>query len=387
MKFLIKTIPALLLAGAPLFGQEGIAPALDPSTTPVVAPDTNPDNTIVRIIRRLTLDGSLSKADFDAAVQASGARVSEREMVVLRDALRGEVIGGPDFKLEAGVAEHAADVIYNANLFDNSKALLAGGTTYGGTAIPKAVRDVIVTAKLNGAAVYDPDDTNSDGERIYSHYPSISPATENMAFAWTEITPQALAADMSDTATHLRKSGQDGQRALFAEVVGGTGSISSEYDELSYPVSASSIMWHPQRDLLQEFGLDEVRKSRGPSGNRWSSNVAILSDGSLHGLPANRRHSATPNLILTNPALARGQQLMWNGHIRVEKGVVTYIGTSGMIAKRAARGKDIILNPVPLLKAWGFKVKDGLKLTSEHSSERPEVSEELAIQFERPGQD
>lgn len=382
---LTKAILVLLLAVAPLFAQDAIAPSLSGDTAAASpAPEIRPDGGLVRLIRRVTQDGSLSQADFDAALQDTGQRVSEREMIVLRDALQGKVRGGADFALQDGVLEHAKQAIFFANMYDESKALLAGGKTFGGTPIPQAVRDVVVTAKLNGAILYSPNDRNSDGETKYSHYPSITPPTQNMAFDWTEVTPMSLEADMNDTGTHLRKSGQQGSMALFEETTGGTGSISSEYDELGYPVTTWSLFSHPQRDLLIEHGPEEVQRSRGPSGNRWSSNVAIMSDGTIHCLPANRRHSDHPNLILTNPALARGQQLMWNGHIRVNKGVVTYIGTSGMLAKRAGRGQDIFLNPVPLLKAWGFKVSDGLSLRSEHSSERPAVSEELAIQFQDP---
>ena len=57
------------------------------------------------------------------------------------------------------------------------------------------------------------------------------------------------------------------------------------------------------------------------------------------------------------------------------------MGTSGRIAKRAARGKDVFINPIPLLKAWGFELDDDLQVVSEHDSARPQVDEERAIMF------
>ena len=131
---------------------------------------------------------------------------------------------------------------------------------------------------------------------------------------------------------------------------------------------------------------EAVAKVRTSSGNKWANNCAILSDGSFHCLPAVRRHEANGGLILTNPALSRGHQMMWNGHIRVSQGVVTYIGTSGRIARRAAQGKDRFIDPVPLLKAWGFEIAEGLRVVSEHGSYEPVVDSDRAIMTVNPAQ-
>jgi hypothetical protein len=78
-----------------------------------------------------------------------------------------------------------------------------------------------------------------------------------------------------------------------------------------------------------------------------------------------RRNPASRGLILTNPSLARGQRMLFNGHINMENGVVTSIGLSGRLHKLAARGDAKFIDPVPLLKAWGFEVSPNLKVNME----------------------
>jgi hypothetical protein len=256
------------------------------------------------------------------------------------------------------------------------------------------VKEIVALAKLNGAVAYDVTETNSDGEGKYSHYPAVTPATGNMAFDYTEVTPASLQADMDDTETHLRMAGSDSvdvngnamRVGRYREELGGTGSISAAYDERFHPVRAYAPSVLAMLDYPLDLDTDRVAKVRTSSGNKWSSNCAILSDGTVHCLPAVRRHGANGGLILTNPALSRGHQLLWNGHIRVNRGVVTYIGTSGGIAKRAARGKDRFIDPVPLLKAWGFEVSPGLRVVSEHATAEPVVDSSRAIQMENPDQ-
>ena len=59
--------------------------------------------------------------------------------------------------------------------------------------------------------------------------------------------------------------------------------------------------------------------------------------------------------------------MLFNGHIEAQNGVITSIGMSGRIAKRAARNQFAFIDPVPLLKAWGFKVSPNLRTYSEHA--------------------
>jgi len=349
---------------------------------------------IRQTLRLKTLDGSLSAADFKAALAAAGGRMNENEAEALRQALEGKLYETDGFAVEPEARETAVDLIFTANLFDESVQALSGGKTFGGTEIPRAVKEVVARAKLNGAVAYDVTDTNEDGEGKYSDYPAVTPATVNMAFAYTEITPKSLLDDMHDTSTHLRMAGSDSvdlngepfRVARYKEAVGGTGSISAAYDEIFHPVQAYAPSVLAMLGYPLDLDNEAVAKVRTSSGDKWSSNCGILSDGTIHCLPAVRRHEANRGLILTNPALSRGHQMLWNGHIRVVKGVVTYIGTSGRIAKRAAEGKDRFIDPVALLKAWGFEVAPGLRVTSEHGSAEPVIDSENAVMKANPAQ-
>ncbi len=393
-QLLKATALSLVFAPTVAFAQPAptgsIIRALDPDWRPDVRVRRSNEDEIAEV-KKLTADGELSAEDFGKVLESAGARVSPREMEIVRLALAGKVPGGPDFDVAEEVEDKAIDLLYEVNLFPDSLDLLEDNKTFAGTDLPRSVKEVMAIAKLNGAKAYDVNETNSDGELIYTHYPSLNPPTENMAFDYTEITPASLQADMDDLEDHLQIertetipwNGDTLTLGRYKTVTGGTGSISAAYDEAFHPVYTlpphilTLLGYSP---VMRIADVQNARASR--SGNKWSSNVAIMADGTIHCLPAVRRHSSTKGLILTNPALARGQQLMWNGHIRVVRGKVTYIGTSGGIAKRAARGKDVIINPIPLLKAWGFDMSPNLNVVSEHGSARPALDEDRAIMFE-----
>jgi hypothetical protein len=339
------------------------------------------DGRTVRAARPLVADGDLSAADVDALLAAAGARVNAAE--------GGTILGLLDKKVgdlpEYAVTDEARDRLVNAarllDLQSASREAVEAGKTYAGTEPPRSVQEVLARARLNGAVAYDVTETNADGEGVYSDYPSLTPATENMRFSWTEVTPAALEADKNDTRPHLRLAGVervtiDGDEVSLVRYrvsEGGSGSISAAYDEAYHPVRGWGEglrvrLGYPE--WMRAWSADAVREARSTSGDRWASNCAILADGSIHCLPAARRHSATPGLILTNPALARGRQVLWNGHLTARAGVITSVGTSGRISKRAAEGRDVFVNPLPLLKAWGFEVAPGLQVRSEHSTAR-----------------
>lgn len=388
-------------------------PAADPAAEPPLAPRDHPGalgvlegeegnpvvldtqaryraRRVLSAVRAGTRDGELSADDVRAAFEAAGNKVNDDEFAAIRLALTGSVPDADPFTVTPEAEQAAIDLAFAANLFEDSLTALADGKTYAGSELPASVKRVVAIAKLNGASAYDVTATNAEGEGIYTHYPSITPATENMTFAWTEVTPASLAADLADTGEHLRVSGsarvdlggaEPVTVARYTTMTGGTGSIEAAYDEAFHPVIPLTSADKDQLGYPADLDLDAVRMARSSSGHRWASNCAILSDGTIHCLPAVRRHSAHPGLILTNPALARGQQILWNGHIRVQAGKVVYIGTSGGISKRAAKGKEIFINPIPLLRAWGFEMAPGLTITSEHASARPSISDERAILF------
>lgn len=302
------------------------------------------EGAVTALLRDRVADGELSAADVKDAFGAAAPDGSTTcEMAEIRAALRGG-----RYTITADARAAAIDGAYEAGLWADSLRALSRGKTYGGTPIPDEVRALIATAKLHGAVVYDVEATDADGEGIYSHYPATAPATGNMAFSYTEITPAALAADAALTGPQTRITGEEDRRnadgttfkaVTYGTMNGGSGSISANYDEA----------WHD--DLY----------ARGRSGDKWANNFAILSDGSVHCLPAARR-SDLQDVILTNPALSRGQQMMFNGHLDVRNGVVVGVEMSGILSKRAARGRDVFVDPIAVLKAWGFRIAPNVEV-------------------------
>lgn len=206
--------------------------------------------------------------------------------------------------------------------------------TYAGTDVPAAVQELMKKALAAGATGYNIADYNPYGQTVAS-------ATGNMAFSYTEITPEKLAADLADkTTVSQRISGSDANKnTIYTTMLGGTGSISAVYDE------------NDHSDLF----------ARGPQGQKWANNCGILDDGSLHCLPAARRIENS-SYILVNPDLARSKKAFYNGHVDIQKGVVVSVEISGKICKAIAKGRLVAINPIALLKAWGFTIQTGLKI-------------------------
>ena len=234
-------------------------------------------------------------------------------------------------------------------------------STFGGSPIPEAVKKVVTDALAKGAVAYDvremkPDpvyntehgatEITLDGK--YNPYAQEQVATDSMAFDFTELTPAKIQADLAGTSTWREVNGYEGtgaqQSAKFKDVTGTpNGRITELYDEASWGET----------------------KARGPGGQKYASNFAILADGSFHAVPASRRSAAEPWRILTTASLARGKQMLFNGHLHMEKGVVTYVGLSGRLSKMAEKGEAKFVDPIELLKAWGFKMAPNLAVTNE----------------------
>src|SRR4051812_45909979 len=70
----------------------------------------------------------------------------------------------------------------------------------GGALIPQAVKDVISTALKTGALAYDVRETKNNGEFKWTPYgvTATAPNSSSMSFAYTEVTPQKIAADVAD---------------------------------------------------------------------------------------------------------------------------------------------------------------------------------------------
>jgi hypothetical protein len=222
------------------------------------------------------------------------------------------------------------------------------------------VKEVVRRAIAEGVLVYDvremkPDPVfDASNEKMtldgkYNPYAQEARATGSLAFSHTEITPEKILRDMETEQTFNILSGYEevnGQRtAMFREVTRkGSGIISQLYDEARWP------------DTM----------ARGPQGQKHADNVVILADGSIHCAPASRRYAAEPWLIITNGSLARGQLMLFNGHLRMENGVVTYVGMSGRLCRLMRNRNGVrFIDPIELLKAHGFELRPGLRLTAE----------------------
>jgi hypothetical protein len=312
-------------------------------------------------IRRLTLDGVLDASDVAEAFGETGGRVSMSEMLVIRDALEST-----DFQVTDDAVTEGHALARMANLLEHEAEELSAnaGMSYAGTEIPAAVQELVARARLNGAVSFDVRETKSDGEQRWTPYPATTPPVENMTFEHTEVSPQRLAADLADTAvTYNAIVGTETAeecdaagncleftQAKYEQRTGGSGNVASQFDEAGH---------HP--DIF----------ARGSSNQIWANNCAILSDGSLHCLPAARR-SVIQDVILTNPALSRCNEfqgfetgcktLMYLGHIDIRGGTVTGVEVSGRVSKRIARGNDNLIDPIAVLEAWGFDISPGLRI-------------------------
>lgn len=298
-------------------------------------------------LQEVTADGELSAADVDALWDEAGKKKSVGELNVIREAVDPALA---TYEVTAEATARAEDLGRIANIADEDEvATLLSGESFAGTQIPAAVAQVVANARLRGAVAYDVTEVDDDGETVWTHYPSVSPAVGNMAFDYTEITPQVLADDVADTdvvynaiigtETLTTSWGQEYQAAKYEQRKGGTGNILAQYDEVYHP------------DLY----------ARGTQGQKWANNFAILSDGTIHCLPAARR-DINQRLILTNPALARGKRLLFNGHLDVRGGEVMGVELSGRLSKLAAKGKARFIDPIALLEAWGFDIMPGLSV-------------------------
>ncbi len=335
-------------------------------------PDGKTDTAAVEnAVVRLTADGKLSATDVDELFAAAGRSVSKNEMLTIRDATESS-----SFSVSDAAVERALENAYNANLLEHEVEQTADPSTgYGGNKIPEAVRALVSQARLNGAVAFDIRETRGDGEGRWSPYPSTTPPIDNMDFDYTVITPEVLAEDVAatqltynaivGTETEEQCDGfgncQEFEQARYEQRTGGTGNIAAHYDEVHHP------------DLM----------ARGSSGQKWASNCAFLSDGTIHCLPAARR-SVLRDLILTNPHLSRCNSfqgfedachtMLYMGHITASNGVINSVEVSGRVSKRVGSGKNNLIDPIALLDAWGFERSSGLRVRYGNTSEGTPVT-------------
>lgn len=334
-------------------------------------------NDIKNAFTRVTQDKKLDAKDVDEVLKSAGNISKAEEKALKEEANKYTGMTDPDAaaKLRARLGElpqlrNRAEQV-NANVKLEQRALdadvkkrlgSADGKTFGGTKIPDAVKKLMNEGITQGAITpYDVRELDSDpvyntehGDPVmtldgkYNPYAQDQAAVDSMAFDYTELTPEKIAKDLQTTQTWRELDGYEGQgqqqRAKFKSVTGKpNGRITELYDEASWSET----------------------KARGPGGQKYASNFAILADGSFHAVPASRRTAAEPWRILTTASLARGKQMVFNGHLHMEGGVVTYVGLSGRLSKLQEKGEAKFVDAIALLKAWGFKVAPNLTVTNE----------------------
>lgn len=319
----------------------------DPSGLP---PENNPKSDAVDRVRaaigNATADGELDVDDLETIWAAAGESVSKGELAAVREALLEQSA----YTVTPEAIERGDELALTANITsDDEKDILLSGLSFAGTELPDEVRAVLLNARWHGAVAFDVDEQDEDGEGIWSPYPATTPPRENMTFAYTEITPQRLIDDREDTDVEYNAivgtekattpSGVEYERVRYERRKGGTGNIAAQYDEVYHP------------DIY----------ARGSQNQIWANNFAILSDGTVHCLPAARR-SYLQDLILTNPHLSRGRRMLFNGHLDVRNGLVTGVEMSGRLSKMAAKGKATFIDPIAVLRAWGFEISPNVTL-------------------------
>lgn len=322
--------------------------------------------------QRVTADRKIDVKDVDAILESAG-NISKAEQAAIKaeaDKFAGMMEPGAKRRLQEKLGEidslrrsaAAANREVEASavkLTAEATKLLTVGTatkSFGGTEIPDGVKTAVTEMIKNGATAYDVRELKPDPVYDTSHgepeltvegkfnpYSQESNAADSLAFKHTELTPAKIAEDMSTVQKFNVISGVKNNQATYEKAeMKGSGNITELYDEANHS--------------------DTFARGRG--GQKYASNFAILADGSLHAVPASRRSKADPGLILTTASLARGKQMLFNGHIHMEKGVVTYVGMSGRLCKQQNDGMKFV-DPVEIIKAWGFQTAPGLKVTNE----------------------
>jgi hypothetical protein len=142
----------------------------------------------------LTADGELDASDVLALFDEAGRHLSESELEIIREALEDT-----SFTVTDEARETAENSALTWGLPDDEAELVLSGDTFAGDQVPEAVTKYLKLARMHGAAAYDVNEVDDDGERMWSPYPATTPPLENMTFSYTMITPQALLDDINDT--------------------------------------------------------------------------------------------------------------------------------------------------------------------------------------------
>lgn len=307
--------------------------------------------------------GTVSR-DEQAEIDRSVRSAQYKDMMDRPTRNKFDMLSGQATQYRAQAAVANSDVAdRRTGLMAETESMLKAGVatrSFGGTVLPEEVKSVVREALQNGATAYDVVELKSDPVFSAEHgdpelgldgkfnpYAQEQNAVDSVTFSHTELTPARFEKDMNTVQTFNIIDGYSGGtngEATFKQVTQkGAGNVTTRYDEATWSDTFA----------------------RGEDGATHASNFAILSDGTIHAIPASRRTSDEPWRILTTASLGRGKLMLFNGHLEVEGGVVTSIGLSGRLCKLRDRGEAKFIDPIPLLKAWGFKLAPGLTVRDE----------------------
>jgi len=179
---------------------------------------------------RVTQDRKINKADVDTILSSAGSISKEEQKEIKAEADKFASMMDPEAKrhlqtklgeidgLRRDAAETNREVTASAaKLSAEAHKLLTVGTptkSFGGSAIPDAVKNVVNAQLKNGAVAYDVrelkpdpvyDTSHGDAEMTvegkFNPYSQESTATDSLAFKHTELTPAKIAEDMNTVQT------------------------------------------------------------------------------------------------------------------------------------------------------------------------------------------
>ncbi|MBK7864930.1 MAG: hypothetical protein IPJ65_41300 [Archangiaceae bacterium] len=309
--------------------------------------------------------GRISKseeAELHQQVKARESDLDPRAVSLFQDVLEQL----PELRQDTTLQNGRVEPEYKSLVAEAKARLVPGQATrsYGGNPVPETLKTFLAEQLAQGVIVYDVrqldsdpfynynhDDLGPNGLQttgVYSPYAQEQDAYGSLSFEHTELTPQKLEAERTTVQTYnvldttqghngFTEEGGKGRAILKQVTAVGSARIQNSYDNAYWP---------------DEYG-------RTPGGQKWAGNFAILADGSVHAVPASRRSSGD-QMILTTASLGRGKLELFNGHLFTDDtGTVTYVGKSGRL-------KDFkTVDAIELLKAAGFKVREGLTVTQE----------------------
>jgi hypothetical protein len=183
------------------------------------------------LVKHLAKDGHVDIADVQPIVSTVGERLKAPEGLVIFAFLRRP----QGYSVAPDALQWVENHPLNRDLSGNARDILAARKAFAGTPLLNSVVKVLTDARLAGAVAFDVTEVDPDDpdDGFWSPYPQERPIFNDMVFSFTEITPRALAEDMSSTRMEDVKNGETNSVITYRQVrcLGERGNIVAEYDE------------------------------------------------------------------------------------------------------------------------------------------------------------